>query len=86
MIPFMGDQPFWGRRVAELGVGPEPVPRKSLTVERLAAAIEKAVQDQTMRERAAELGMRIQAEDGVARAVAVVNQLEEGGSAWRGLS
>jgi len=86
VIPFMGDQPFWGRRVAELGAGPEPVPRKSLTVERLAAAIEKAVKDQTMRERAAELGMKIQAEDGVARAVAVVNQIEDGRSAWRGLS
>jgi sterol 3beta-glucosyltransferase len=26
LIPFHGDQPFWGRRVAELGVGPEPLP------------------------------------------------------------
>ncbi len=77
VVPFMGDQPFWGRRVAELGVGPDPVPRKKLTVERLAAAIEKAVTDPTMRQRAAELGARIQAEDGIARAVAVVNQLEE---------
>ena len=39
----MGDQPFWGRRVAKLGAGPEPIPRKKLTVERLAQAIQEAV-------------------------------------------
>ena len=75
VIPFFGDQPFWGRRVFELGVGPEPVPRKKLTVERFAGAIEQAVADEGMRQRAAELGSRIQAEDGVARAVALVEQL-----------
>ena len=31
VIPFFGDQPFWGRRVAELGVGPAPIPRRKLT-------------------------------------------------------
>ncbi|MGD8791821.1 MAG: glycosyltransferase [Anaerolineae bacterium] len=76
VIPFFGDQPFWGQRVAELGVGPQPIPRKRLTVERLAKAIERAVTDETMRRRAAELGAKIQAEDGVARAVAVVEQIE----------
>ncbi|HEY1012134.1 MAG TPA: glycosyltransferase, partial [Herpetosiphonaceae bacterium] len=38
IVPFMGDQPFWGRRVADLGAGPAPIPRKQLTAERLAAA------------------------------------------------
>jgi UDP:flavonoid glycosyltransferase YjiC (YdhE family) len=76
VIPFFGDQPFWGQRVAELGVGPEPIPRKRLTVERLAQAMERAVTDETMRRRAAALGTKIQAEDGVARAVAVVEQME----------
>jgi sterol 3beta-glucosyltransferase len=76
VIPFMGDQPFWGQRVAELGVGPEPIPRKKLTVERLAQAIQRTVTDQTMRQRAAHLGSKIQAEDGIARAVAVVQHIE----------
>ena len=78
VIPFFGDQPFWGRRVFELGVGPEPVPRKKLTVERFAAAIEQAVTDEAMRQRAAQLGRLIRAEDGVGRAVAVVEQLAGG--------
>jgi len=77
LIPFFADQPFWGRRVAEFGVGPAPVPRRKLTAERLARAIESAVQDPVMRQRAADLGARIRAEDGIARAVAVVRQIEK---------
>jgi UDP:flavonoid glycosyltransferase YjiC (YdhE family) len=72
VIPVFGDQPFWGRRVAELGVGPAPIPRKKLTVERLATAIETALADEGMIRRAAELGGQIQAEDGLARAAEIV--------------
>lgn len=74
VTPFMGDQPFWGRRVYELGVGPQPIPRRRLTVDRLAEAIRCAVSDTAMRERAARLGERIRAENGIARAVAVIEQ------------
>ena len=81
VIPFFGDQPFWGHRIAELGVGPAPIPRRRLTVERLAQATRQAVTDQTMRERAAHLGSRIRAEDGIALAVAVVQQMEKRGAA-----
>ena len=56
VVPFFGDQPYWGQRVADLGVGPAPIPRKKLTAERLAQAIQVAVTDQAMRGRAAELG------------------------------
>ena len=75
VVPFFGDQPFWGQRVADLGVGPAPIPRKKLTAERLAQAIQVAVTDEAMRGRAAELGKKIRAEDGVAAAVAVVGQM-----------
>ncbi len=76
LIPFFGDQPFWGQRVAKLGVGPIPIPLKKLTVDRLTQAIERAVNDQDIRQRAAQLGSKIQAEDGIAKAVAVLGQLE----------
>ena len=56
VVPFFGDQPYWGQRVADLGVGPAPIPRKKLTAERLAQAIQTAVTDEAMRRRAAELG------------------------------
>jgi sterol 3beta-glucosyltransferase len=69
IVPYFSDQPFWGRRVAALGVGPKPIPRARLSVERLAMAIRTAVGDPAMRARAAALGQRIRSEDGVARAV-----------------
>jgi UDP:flavonoid glycosyltransferase YjiC (YdhE family) len=76
VIPFFGDQFFWGRRVFELGVGPEPIPRKKLTVGRLAHAIQETVTNQTMYQYAANLGTKIRAEDGIANAVAIIQNLE----------
>jgi UDP:flavonoid glycosyltransferase YjiC (YdhE family) len=75
VIPFFGDQPFWGKRVASLGVGPDPIPRKKLTSKRLARAIHEAVTDTQFQQRAADLGAKIQAEDGVARGVEIIQQL-----------
>jgi sterol 3beta-glucosyltransferase len=72
LVPFFGDQPFWGRRVHALGVGPRPIQRKSLTVPKLADAITVVVEDETMRQNAAALGERIQAEDGIQSAVDVI--------------
>ena len=69
VIPFVLDQPFWGWRVTELGIGPPAIPPKALTVERLATAIDIAVHDTAVRERATLLGQEVRAEDGVARAV-----------------
>jgi sterol 3beta-glucosyltransferase len=71
VAPFFADQFFWARRVARLGAGPAPVPQASLTAERLAAALERALNDAGMAERARALGRRIQAEDGVTRAAAL---------------
>jgi UDP:flavonoid glycosyltransferase YjiC (YdhE family) len=75
VIPFFGDQPFWGHRVAELGAGPRPIPRRQLTPDRLATAIQTAVTDTAMRQRAVAVGAAIQAEDGLARAVEVISRL-----------
>jgi len=69
ITPAMADQPFWGQRVAALGVGPKPIPYRRLSVERLAEAIRIATTDRLMRERAEALGRKIRAEDGVQRAV-----------------
>jgi sterol 3beta-glucosyltransferase len=80
VIPFFGDQPYWGQRVADLRVGPAPIPRRRLTVERLAQALEKVVTDQTMRQGAADLGARIRAEDGIAGAVSVIGRLGKQGA------
>ena len=80
VCPFFGDQPFWGRRVFELGVGPLPLPQKRLTVSALADAIHAAVADEGMRRRAAALGEKIRSENGVQRAVDMVHGLHR---RWR---
>jgi UDP:flavonoid glycosyltransferase YjiC (YdhE family) len=74
ICPFFGDQPFWGRRVATLGAGPQPIPQRRLTAEALGAAIRESVSDPAMRERAAALGAAVRAEDGVGRAVARIEE------------
>lgn len=66
---FFADQPFWGQRVADLGAGPAPLARKTLTVDGLVAAIEQACSDTTMQRKAAALGERLRAEDGVGATV-----------------
>jgi UDP:flavonoid glycosyltransferase YjiC (YdhE family) len=76
VIPFFGDQPFWGKRVHDLGVGPAPIPRSKLTVDRLAQAIQEAVTNTAMRQRAADLGAKIQAEDGIANAVKIIEGIK----------
>ncbi len=73
VVPHMMDQPYWGKRVADLGVGPKPIPRNKLTAERLAGAITQAVNDQQIRQRAAALGVSIRAEDGIGEAIRVIN-------------
>jgi sterol 3beta-glucosyltransferase len=69
MVPFMADQPFWARAVFARGAAPAPLPRKRLAAARLAEAIRAAVTDPAIRRNAAELGTKVRAEDGGARAV-----------------
>ncbi|PYR81624.1 MAG: glycosyltransferase [Acidobacteria bacterium] len=73
ILPFgLPDQPYWGDRVRALGAGPPPIQHKHLSVETLADTIRIAVGNREMRRRAEALGERIRAEDGVARAVEVL--------------
>jgi UDP:flavonoid glycosyltransferase YjiC (YdhE family) len=74
VTPATNDQPLWARRVKALGAGPAPILRKRLTASRLAHAIHVAVTDESIRKRAAELGEKIRAEDGVGQAIRVFNQ------------
>jgi UDP:flavonoid glycosyltransferase YjiC (YdhE family) len=74
VVPLGFDQPYWGRRVEALGVGPGPIPRRKLTVARLAHAIDRAVSDHAMRERSEALGRQLRSENGVDSAVDVVEE------------
>jgi UDP:flavonoid glycosyltransferase YjiC (YdhE family) len=68
IIPFFGDQEFWGHIVARAGAGPVPIPHKRLTVEKLSDAIEMALKDST-KERAQEIAKKMENESGVREGV-----------------
>jgi len=63
VVPFFGDQPFWGAMVKRAGAGPDPIPYKELTAEKLAEAIKHCLEPETLA-RAQELGGKIREEKG----------------------
>jgi UDP:flavonoid glycosyltransferase YjiC (YdhE family) len=72
VVPFFGDQHFWGWRIQKLGAGPKPIPHSRLSADRLARALRRSLGDDEMRSRAARVGERIRREDGVAAAVEAI--------------
>ncbi|KAI4691013.1 uncharacterized protein J4E88_002490 [Alternaria novae-zelandiae] len=63
VIPFFGDQPFWGAMIARAGAGPEPIPYRQLTSDKLADAINFCLKPESL-ERAKDLASKIAAERG----------------------
>lgn len=74
ICPFLGDQPFWGARVRDIGAGPEPLPAKKLAAG-LTERLGDLVRNEEYRLRSARLGEIIRAEDGLGRGVEVVEAL-----------
>ncbi|XP_021284049.1 sterol 3-beta-glucosyltransferase UGT80B1 isoform X2 [Herrania umbratica] len=68
IVPFFGDQFFWGDRVHQRGLGPPPIPISQLSVENLSNAIRFMLQPE-VKSHAMELAKLIENEDGVAAAV-----------------
>lgn len=75
ICPFLGDQPFWGALIHARGLGPQPIPQGRLNATRLAAAIDMAVRDTAIKQRAEALGEHIRAENGVRVAVGVIEDV-----------
>ncbi|KAI0006887.1 hypothetical protein F4779DRAFT_594506 [Xylariaceae sp. FL0662B] len=48
IVPFFGDQHFWGSMVSNTGAGPQPVPYKKLNAERLAEGIKYCLTDEAL--------------------------------------
>lgn len=68
IVPFFGDQQFWGNIVARAGAGPAPIPHKNLNVQNLSNAIAKALEPSTL-ERAQTIALKMQEESGVRHGV-----------------
>jgi sterol 3beta-glucosyltransferase len=74
VTPFIADQFAWGRLLEARGLAPSPLPHRTLTADKLAAAIKTALDDAAMRERARAIGAAVRAEDGLARAVDAIER------------
>jgi len=61
IVSYFADQPFWARRVYQLGASPKPIPREKLTASNLAAGIQEALQDDAIQRDARILGEKIRA-------------------------
>ncbi|KAL6968070.1 sterol 3beta-glucosyltransferase [Sarracenia purpurea var. burkii] len=68
IVPFFGDQPFWGDRVHARGVGPAPIPIDEFSLPKLIDAI-LFMLDPKVKKRAVELAKAMENEDGVTGAV-----------------
>ncbi|KAH0906045.1 hypothetical protein HID58_037872 [Brassica napus] len=68
IVPFFGDQFFWGDRIYEKGLGPAPIPIAQLNVENLCTSIRFMLQPE-VKSRVMELAKVLENEDGVAAAV-----------------
>ena len=63
IVPFFGDQPFWGAMVAKAGAGPPPIPYKQLNAQKLADAILEALKPESL-DRAKDMANKISSERG----------------------
>lgn len=64
-VPVTADQPFWAARLASIGAATDPIPFASLTAERLADALGRAVRQLTYARAASVAAQHMATEDGV---------------------
>eukprot|EP00955_Chlamydomonas_euryale_P062123 358293-Chlamydomonas_euryale.AAC.1 len=64
IVPFFGDQPFWGAACYRAGVGPMPVPIDDLTADRIYEALKTLVMPSCLKA-AKQIQMAMRAEDGI---------------------
>ncbi len=73
IIPSGNDQFAWGRRMFELGVGSEPIPRKKLTAAKLSEAIRYVLTTEVV-SASSKLGLKINAETGADAAARIIEE------------
>jgi UDP:flavonoid glycosyltransferase YjiC (YdhE family) len=72
ILPHVLDQFPWSARIAERGLGPRPLLKHRPSSGSLVARIRQALEDSTMRERAAKLGHQLAGRDGAARVAEIL--------------
>jgi UDP:flavonoid glycosyltransferase YjiC (YdhE family) len=73
VMPFMADQPFWGKSVHAIDAGLKPILVKDLSVEKLTQALVEA-ESQSLRKLAQVIGQQIRNEDGIGETVKLIEK------------
>jgi UDP:flavonoid glycosyltransferase YjiC (YdhE family) len=73
-VPHLSDQYAWADQLHHLGLAPAGLPRRALTSAKLARRIKAAVGNPDMRQRARELHMKMQDDDGVKTGARLVEE------------
>ncbi|MCL7367233.1 glycosyltransferase [Streptomyces ardesiacus] len=77
-VPVTADQPFWARRLAELGAAADPIPFRDLTAERLAESLDRVVRQEAHGRAAAGAARHLAAENGADRVLRAMEGLTDG--------
>lgn len=75
ILPFTADQPFWGEKIHQAGLGPEPIHQKKLTADNLAQAITTAVTDTKIRTNAEAIAEKLSVENGIENALQFIEKI-----------
>ena len=80
IIPHNADQPAWGQRVFELGVGSKPIEKSKLNADNLSKTILYCIKPVII-ENAEQLGQKLKSENAVQKAVEIIDRfISEGNS------
>jgi sterol 3beta-glucosyltransferase/vancomycin aglycone glucosyltransferase len=73
-VEHSSDQPLWGCVLQRSGIAPKLLHRRSITAAKLARAIRMVLDTPAMAEKAKTIGARMQAEDGLTRAIELIGR------------
>jgi UDP:flavonoid glycosyltransferase YjiC (YdhE family) len=74
VIPHIADQFYWGQKIFDLGIGPQPIPRTKLETKGLVNSLDELVRNAKFHNNASSLGEQIRSEDGVENAVSLIEE------------
>ncbi len=72
ICPSSFDQPYWGRLICSLGIGPKPLFLKKLKAKKFSEGLMDLTQNESYKTAAAKMGYLIAKENGVSRAVELI--------------
>lgn len=75
IVPHGFDQPYWGKLLYDQGLAAIPIPKTSLTAHNLAGEMKWVATADHLKQKASDIGSRMEKENGVAKAVQLINDL-----------